>query len=69
MWKKWMAIVFISVFVFTMAACGSSGRTNDRSAGQGTEQTESDAFGLKYGSEMRITTQLCHTPMFWTILS
>ena len=47
MWKKWMTIVFISVFAFTMAACGSSGRTNDSSSGQGTEQTESGTSGLK----------------------
>ena len=45
--KKWMRIVFISVFAFTMAACGSGGRTNDRSPGQGTEQTESGTSGLK----------------------
>ena len=51
MWKKWMTIVFISVFAFTMAACGSSGRTNDRSSGQETEQTESGTSGLKNDRE------------------
>ena len=51
MWKKWMTIVFISVFAFTMAACGSSGRTNDKSSGQETEQTESGTSGLKNDRE------------------
>ena len=51
MWKKWMTIVFISVFAFTMSACGSSGRTNDSSSGQGTEQTESGTSGLKNDRE------------------
>ncbi len=51
MWKKWMTIVFISVFAFMMAACGSSGGTNDRSSGQGTGQTESGISGMKNGSE------------------
>ena len=51
MWKKWMTIVFISVFFFTVAACGSNGRTNDRSAGQGTGQTESGTSGLKNDRE------------------
>ena len=47
MWKKWMTIVFISVFAFTVVACGSNGRTNDRSAGQ----TESGTSGLKNDRE------------------
>ena len=51
MWKKWMTIVFISVFAFTVVACGSNGRTNDRSAGQGTGQTEGGTSGLKNDRE------------------
>ena len=46
-----MAIIFISVFAFTVAACGSNGGINDRFAGQGTGQTESGTSGLENDRE------------------